>query len=341
LEAEVTFLEAAWQVLKQAGEPLHYREITSRAMEESLVDTQGKTPARTMNGQLSTDIRGGSSRFVRVGRGMYALARWEQGAELESPPSPVKPEREYLTYKESARQILADSGRPLRYEEITRRAMDRDLINPQGMTPEATMGAQLYQDIKTKGANSAFRKEGKATFGLAVWEKGVSGIVHRAAKQRAAVKRKLLEHLLGMDPRDFEHLVGRLLGAMGYDNITVTRRSADGGIDVVADIEMGILRLRTAVQVKRMKSNVGRPVVSQLRGDMMTLPDVNQGMIITTSGFSQGAADVARVRNAPVIVLIDGDRLGDLLIEHGIGAETEQVEVITFDEERLWAEDQE
>jgi restriction endonuclease Mrr len=38
-------------------------------------------------------------------------------------------------------------------------------------------------------------------------------------------------------------------------------------------------------------------------------------------------------------VLIDGDRLGDLLIEHSIGAEVEQVDVVTFDEDRLWAED--
>ena len=203
------------------------------------------------------------------------------------------------------------------------------------------MAAQLYQDIKDRGANSVFRQEGKATFGLAVWEKGVSGIVHQAAKQRRAVKQKLLTHLLNTEPVDFERLVGRLLGAMGYDNITVTRRSADGGIDVLADIQIGILRLRTAVQVKRMRSNVGRPVVSQLRGDMMTLPDVNQGMIIATSGFSQGATDVARVRNAPVIVLINGDRLADLLIEHGIGAQAEQVEVVTFDGERLRGEDDE
>ncbi len=337
----MTFLEAAWEVLNQAGEPLHYRKITNRAIEHGLVETRGRTPARTMNAQLSTDIRSGDSRFVRVSRGVYGLSQWERPMDQElAAPSRVGSEREYLTYKDAAQQVLADSGRPLHYEEITKRAIDRDLINPQGMTPEATMGAQLYQDIKSKGANSIFRKEGKATFGLAVWEKGVSGIVHRAAKQRRAVKRKLLNRLLEMSPRDFEHLVGRLLGAMGYDNITVTRRSADGGIDVLADIEIGILQLRTAVQVKRMRSNVQRPAVSQLRGDMMTLPDVNQGMIITTSGFSQGAADVARVRNAPLIVLIDGDRLGDLLIEHGIGAETEQVEVVTFDEDRLWAEDE-
>jgi restriction system protein len=337
----MTFLEAAWKVLTEAREPLHYDDITKRAIEQGLVETEGKTPARTMNAQLSTDIRSGDSRFVRLGRGVYGLSAWEREThERLSEPSPVEPEREYLTYKEAAQQVLAAAGKPLRYEEITKRATDRDLINPQGMTPEATMGAQLYQDIKEKGANSIFRQEGKATFGLAVWEKGVSGIVHQATKQRRAVKQKLLNHLLVMEPRDFEHLVGRLLGAMGYDNITVTRRSADGGIDVLADIEIGILRLRTAVQVKRMRSNVQRPVVSQLRGDMMTLPDVNQGMIITTSGFSQGATEVARVTNAPLIVLINGDRLADLLIEHGIGAETEQVDVVTFNEERLWTEDE-
>jgi restriction endonuclease Mrr len=41
-----------------------------------------------------------------------------------------------------------------------------------------------------------------------------------------------------------------------------------------------------------------------------------------------------------VIVLIDGDRLGDLLIEHGIGAKVEQVDVVTFEEDRLWSEDE-
>jgi restriction system protein len=125
---------------------------------------------------------------------------------------------------------------------------------------------------------------------------------------------------------------------MGYENVTVTRRSGDGGIDVVADIEIGILQLRTAVQVKRMKSNVQRPVVSQLRGDMALL-DVDQGMIITTGGFSQGAKNVARVRNVAPITLIDGDRLTDLLIEQGIGVRRETVEVLRFDEAGLYGEE--
>jgi restriction system protein len=336
------FLDAAKGILKQADQPLHYDEITNRAIAQGLIKTKGKTPNRTMNAQLTTSIQSGNSPFVRVGRGVYGLVVWSK--EIPKAPTPTahpEPKQEYCSFKDAAQRVLAEVGRPLHYKEITQRALDAELINPQGLTPEATMGAQLYSDIKRNGAASVFRKEARGVFGLAAWEKGVSGITRQAAKQSAAVKKQLLEHLLSMEPGDFERLVARLLGAMGYDNITVTRRNADGGVDVLGDIQMGILRLRTAVQVKRLKTNVQRPVVSQLRGDMMTLPDVDQGMIITTSGFSAGAAAVARVRNAPPIVLIDGDRLADLLIEHGIGVRVEQVEVVTFDEERLWVEDEE
>jgi restriction system protein len=332
------FLEAAIQVLKQAGQPLHYDEITERAIAQGLLTTKGQTPNRTMNAQISTSIRGGGSPFVRAGRGIYGLVDWSQDIPASSPAP--EPKQEYCSFKDAAQRILSEVGRPLHYKEITQRAMDAGFINPQGLTPEATMGAQLYTDIKNNGASSAFRKEGKGVFGLAAWEKGVSGITRQATKQSLVVKKQLIEYLLSMKPGEFERLVARLLGAMGYDNITVTRHNSDGGVDVLADIQMGILRLRTAAQVKRLKSNVQRPVVSQLRGDMMTLPEVDQGMIITTSGFSEGAKGVARVRNAPPIVLIDGDRLADLLIEHEIGVRVERIEVITFDEERLWVEDE-
>jgi len=211
-------------------------------------------------------------------------------------------------------------------------------MNPQGLTPDATMGAQLYTDINRRGAASLFRKEGRNLFGLAEWEKGVSGITRLAARQRQEVKRRLRDKLLSMPPAEFEQLIGRLLVAMDYENVTLTGRSSDGGIDVVADIEIGILQLRTAVQVKRMKSNVQRPVVSQLRGDMALL-DVDQGMIITTGGFSKGAEDVARVRNVAPITLIDDDRLTDLLIEHGIGVRRETVEVLSFDEAGLYGDE--
>jgi restriction system protein len=337
----MTFLDAAHEILKQAGKPLHYREITRHALERELIKTRGKTPETTMNAQLAVNIKraeegGPPSRFVRVGGGVFGLREWGETVRT-TPTTEEQPQPSYLTYKEAALRVLREVGKPLSAQEITQRAIEQELINPQGLTPDATMGAQLYTDINRRRAASLFRKEGRNLFGLAEWEKGVSGIVRLAARQRQEVKHRLHEQLLAMPPSGFEELIGRLLGAMSYENVTVTGRSGDGGIDVVADIEIGILQLRTAVQVKRMKGNVHRPVVSQLRGDMALL-DVDQGMIITTGGFSQGAKDVARVRNVTPITLINGDRLTDLLIEQGIGVRRETVEVLRFDEAGLYGE---
>jgi restriction system protein len=338
----MTFLDAAHEILKQADQPLHYREIARRALELGLIESKGKTPEATMNAQLATNIKrvagsGPPSPFVRIGRGIFGLREWGQAMPTAS-ISDEQPQPSYLTYKEAGLRVLREVGQPLSAQEITHRAIEEGLINPQGLTPDATMAAQLYTDINRRRAASLFRKEGRNLFGLAEWEKGVSGIVRLATRQRQEVKRRLHERLLAMPPAEFEQLIGRLLGVMDYNNVTVTGRSGDWGIDVVADIEIGILQLRTAVQVKRMKGNVQRPVVSQLRGDMALL-DVDQGMIITTGGFSQGAKDVARVRNVTPITLIDGDRLTDLLIEHGIGVRREAVEVLSFDEAGLHGEE--
>jgi restriction system protein len=344
----MNFLDAAYHVLQNAGEPLHYREITRRALAQELIQSKGKTPEATMRAQLGSSVKqaaesGPPSPFCQAGRGMWTLAEWEEevpvAPEVGVPSPPVEPERQYLSYKEAAVQVLEEAAQPLHYREIARRSVDEELINPQGLTPEATMGAQLYSDIKRRGSESLFRRERRGVFGLAEWEKGTRGIVRQVARQRREVKRGLLEALREMAPEEFEQLVGRLLGAMGYENIEVTRRSSDGGVDVLAEIEVGVLRLRAAVQVKRLKGNVQRPVVSQLRGDM-ALWDVDQGMIITTGGFSGGAKQVARLRNVTPITLIDGEQLTDLLVEQGIGVRKDLVEVVTFAPEWLREEEE-
>ena len=76
-----TLLEAAYQVLQEAGEPLHFREITDRALERGLVETGGKTPAASLNAVITLDAKhaaaaGKVSRFVRAGRGIIGLLEW-------------------------------------------------------------------------------------------------------------------------------------------------------------------------------------------------------------------------------------------------------------------------
>ena len=70
-------LDAAEAVLRDEGGPLHYREITDRALKRRLWTSEGKTPEATVNSRLAVDIqeRGEESRFERVSPGNADLIR--------------------------------------------------------------------------------------------------------------------------------------------------------------------------------------------------------------------------------------------------------------------------
>ena len=155
-----------------------------------------------------------------------------------------------------------------------------------------------------------------------------------AQEQRAAVRESLRDHLLQMDPNGFEELVGRLLVAMNYEKVEVTGQSGDGGVDVVANIQLGVTSVREVVQAKRHKRTIQRKDLDALRGSLYRFNAV-QGTIVATSRFAKGAEKAAFALGQPPITLIDGDRLIDLLIEHGIGVRTRSIEVLTFDPEGL------
>ena len=68
-------LSAIEQVLADAGEPLHYTEITRRVLDRGLWRTDGQTPEATVNAQLTIHLKkhGTKARIRRVGSGMYEL----------------------------------------------------------------------------------------------------------------------------------------------------------------------------------------------------------------------------------------------------------------------------
>ncbi len=152
--------------------------------------------------------------------------------------------------------------------------------------------------------------------------------------QKDAVRVALRERLATMDPYGFEQLVGRLLEAMNYTDVEVTDRSGDRGVDVLGRIALGITEVREVVQVKRQRGNVGRPVLDMLRGSLHRFGAV-KGTIIALGGFSRGARDAAFEPGVAPITLIDGDKLLDLLVEHGVGVRTRRVELLELDEATL------
>lgn len=70
-----SFKEAAEQILRESGKPLHYKELTKIAIKKNFILSEGKTPWATMNAQLSMDIinNGDNSEFIRTDPGYFYL----------------------------------------------------------------------------------------------------------------------------------------------------------------------------------------------------------------------------------------------------------------------------
>ena len=111
-------------------------------------------------------------------------------------------------------------------------------------------------------------------------------------RQKVSVRKRLSKLLLNMDPFAFEHLVKVLLEKMGYQGVEVTSSAGDGGVDVVANLELGLSSVREVVQAKRHRRPIQRAVIDALRG---SLPRFNavRGTIITTSRFAKGTKNAS------------------------------------------------
>jgi restriction system protein len=94
----LTFSQAAEFILREAGQPLHYAEITRRAQGQDLLLTECLNPAQTLQALLTTEIAscGPRSRFVLVSRGIFALK--EDVDPLASRPYDPIPVRDLPSY---------------------------------------------------------------------------------------------------------------------------------------------------------------------------------------------------------------------------------------------------
>jgi restriction system protein len=156
------------------------------------------------------------------------------------------------------------------------------------------------------------------------------------ARIHEEVSSELLARLVNQDPAFFEAAVVKLLLAMGYGGVggrgIATALGHDGGIDGI--IDQDVLGLsKVYVQAKRYSpgNTVGRPDVQGFVGALSGKAD--SGVFITTSRFSPGA--IEWVENIPArIILIDGPRLTELMIEYGVGVQVERnYRVVEIDED--------
>ena len=191
-----------------------------------------------------------------------------------------------------------------------------------------------YNDVRLRPPAGAPGTEG-ATLKVAVEPNVTTSpddrLEQALSELRGGVAAELLELLSQVSPTYFETVVLDVLHKLGYGigraDLLRVGRSGDGGIDGVISLDrLGLEKVY--VQAKRWQSAVGRPDVQAFYGALAG-QRANRGVFITTSTFTQQAVEFAG--SVERIVLVDGTRLADLMIEHEVGVASRTVRIPTID----------
>lgn len=143
-------------------------------------------------------------------------------------------------------------------------------------------------------------------------------------------RQQLANILQNMDPYGFERLSQRLLRECGFTQVSVTKKSGDGGIDGTGKLKInGIVSFNVAFQCKRYKGLVSSGDIRDFRGSLTT--DIEKGIFITTGSFSKAAKDEATTPGKKQIDLIDGEEFISKLAEYSIGVK--EVKTYEIDED--------
>lgn len=150
-----------------------------------------------------------------------------------------------------------------------------------------------------------------------------------------SLRNDVLDRIRGRDPEFFEHLVLKVLSAMGYgasdDSLEQSGGPGDDGIDGVISLDrLGLDKVY--VQAKRYAED--RPVTKEaIHGFIgaLHLKGANKGVFITTSRFTSGAAKAAEEVRALSLRLVDGVELGRLMISYRVGVRHETIAIPKVD----------
>ena len=152
-------------------------------------------------------------------------------------------------------------------------------------------------------------------------------------KIRDSLAVEILQKLKSCSPSFFERLVVEVIVKMGYggtrqDAGKAIGKSGDGGIDgIIKEDKLGLDTIY--IQAKRWENTVGRPEIQKFVG-ALTGQRAKKGLFISTSNFTSDAMDyVSRVDTK--IVLIDGETLAQLMIDHNVGVST----IATYDLKKI------
>ncbi|MBN8544246.1 MAG: restriction endonuclease [Alphaproteobacteria bacterium] len=210
--------------------------------------------------------------------------------------------------------VITEAGKKLAAENP--KSIDRDFLMqyPQFVQFAQASGAKKAEPVDKQGVNATSISNTKA-------ETPEERIDTAYQVLNSTLRKELLDQVKSMDPFKFEHLVVDLLVAMGYggsreEAAQVTKASGDEGIDgIINEDRLGLDVIY--IQAKRWQQPVGRKEIQSFVGALAG-QQAHKGVFITTSGFINTA--IAYAKQVPQkVILIDGEKLTDLMVKHNIG----------------------
>ncbi len=204
---------------------------------------------------------------------------------------------------------------------ITKRGMDILKSKPSKLNVDDLSKFQEFKDFKALRHARIEEADSDADSNNRTPEESLEG-AHQ--KLRGDLAAELLQRLKACSPNFFERLVVEVIVKMGYggtrkDAGRAIGKSGDGGIDgMIKEDKLGLDAIY--IQAKRWDNTVGRPEIQKFVG-ALTGQRAKKGLFITTADFSAEAKAYA-LQIDTKIVLIDGEMLAQLMIDHNVGVST-------------------
>jgi restriction system protein len=170
---------------------------------------------------------------------------------------------------------------------------------------------KVFQELKDKKSSSTIDSEAKRII------KAQEEVEPDSSED--VIKPSLIVVLQNLSPTGFEKLCGRLLREYSFENIEITQRSHDGGIDGYATLKLNpFVNLSVFFQCKRYQGTVPTEKVQAFIGTMETKKrSVEKGLLITTGTFAKAALEIEK--DNIKLELIDGDKLVEMFEEVELG----------------------
>lgn len=209
------------------------------------------------------------------------------------------------------------------YSKITNRGLAVLKENPKTINAKFLERYPEFVAFRSKGSEN--KPKPPAISEEADKQTPVEAIEDAYQTIRNSLATELLQQIKGCSPGFFENLVVEVLVEMGYggtrkDAGEVLGKSGDEGIDgVINEDRLGLDVIY--IQAKRWEGTVSRPEIQKFVGALQG-KKARKGIFITTSDFSKQARDYASAIESSV-VLIDGEMLAGLMIDHDVGTTVE------------------